>query len=124
MSDLLTLVGPCALEDYERAKEQEKPALLVWFEALPLLSDEEFFLVTRSALHDSLLAQRFQGNWYAQYAKSSAAHWESCRRLTDAGHERKCPGPDNVYNRAYNALLIEHGHTPRPSETCTCFEES
>jgi hypothetical protein len=117
--------GPIAAQEFEGAGDAHKPRLSEWLDALPDLSDEDFFWQAASAIHDSAQANSFRGNWEHDHCKATAAHSESERRHQAAGHAKDCTG-DTIYSRAFAQVWREQGHSPSayPSRPCGCGLDS
>jgi hypothetical protein len=121
MDNPATRFGPVAEREFDSAKDCHKPALTAWLEALPTLSDDDFFAATASAIHGSALANSFRGNWNHEYCKASAAHDEAERRHRAAGHSDNCNG-DSIYSKAFAQVWRAQGHSRSayPHRPCNC----
>jgi hypothetical protein len=113
--------GPVATNEFNTTAEAHKPKLAAWLDALPHLSDEDFFWQAKIAIHGSALVNSWRGNWEHEHCKATAAHAEANRRHRDAGHSPRCTG-DTIYSRAFTQVWQEQGHpaSAYPPRPCDC----
>lgn len=121
MANPATRYGPIAEREFDGAVEAHRPKLTEWLNALPDLSDDDFFWQAARAIHDSALVNSFRGNWEHDHCKATAAHNESERRHRAAGHTEDCTG-DTIYSRAFAQVWREAGHgaSVYPPRPCDC----
>ncbi|MEO3788552.1 hypothetical protein ABGB12_34945 [Actinocorallia sp. B10E7] len=110
-TDLVSLVGPVAVTEFEASSDCYKPGLLEWGHELRDLADAEFETEASSAIYDSALVNSFRGNWNHEHFKATACRHEAQRRHVEAGHATDCRG-ETIYGRAHSRLMRDHGYIP------------
>ncbi len=120
-ADVVDLLGPVGVSEFNAAPAWSKPDLITWVQKLHDQDDQEFFWTAASAIHGSALVNSFRGNFNHEHCKGTAAYREAKRRHLSAGHTDDCYG-DTIYGRAFAQVWREQGHDPAayPPKPCTC----
>lgn len=116
---LTALVGAVAAMEFRAARDYYRAEMEEYATSLPTLTDRELRDKTIRAIHASALMQAFRGNWEHEHFKASACFHESQRRHRLAGHSDSCS--NDIYTRAYDAVMRDQGHTPTDHPPCECF---
>lgn len=116
---LTALVGLVAAREFRAADECYYAELEEYAFNLPTLTDKRLYEITSAAIYISALVNSFRGNWEHEHFKASACFHESQRRHKLAGHSDTCS--DDIYTRAYDAVMKSQGHTPNAHPPCKVF---
>lgn len=117
--ELEEFLGPVAYREYSDAPEWDKVKIRKWAISVQGMSDAEFITESASRIHDSVLMERFRGNYEGIHARASACHYEARRRHRAAGHSPECRG-SNLYAKGHDEVMRGQGYAPNEVSPCTC----